>query len=88
MPKPLNYYCSNLLDQEPFSELALLLEQDRDRDFKLEIALTALHLAVYPNISPTYMPHLADAARIVRRLSNAGQISLARALLEDVQSEG
>lgn len=88
MPKPLNYYCSILTDQEHFNDLTLLLEQKPERDYKLELALISLHLAICPNISPPFLPHLTEAMRIVRRLSNLGQVSLARALLEEVQSEG
>lgn len=88
MPKPLNYYCSVLTDQEPFNDLVLLLEQKPDRQFKLEIAVTSLHLAAYPGISPPFTPHLAEAIRVVRRLSNSGKILLTRALLEDLASDG
>lgn len=83
MPNRLNYYSDILTDQEPFNDLALLLEQKPERQFRLELALTTLHIAIYPSISPPFAPHLVEATRIVRRLSNSGQMSLTRALLED-----
>jgi hypothetical protein len=87
MHKPLNCYSGILTDLEPFNDLALLLEQKPERKFKLELALATLHIVVYPSVSPPFAPHLAEATRVVRRLSNSGQISLTRALLEDAHSE-